>query len=317
MDDGRPGSVRAHLALGRGILARVVEHPANHGHRARALARAVSWQVLRRLWRRPVDIAYEGFRLRCHPGSNSASNVWYFTPHYDLHEMAFLDRYLRPGDHVLDIGANIGTYALFCAGRVGPTGRVTAFEPHPLNSDRLVENVRRNGLQAMVDVHASAVSAEAGTVSFHSARDVSNGIAVDGDTRGPTIEVPAVALDDVVAPDPRLAFAKLDVEGAEVLALAGARRLLASRLPAVWLVEVIATQLRWFGVGVDHLYDVFGAAGYEPWTCESGTGELRPGRPAGKANVVFVATSARPAVEARLAERPVAWVETSMSDPGA
>ena len=88
--------------------------------------------------------------------------------------------------------------------------------------------------------------------------DVSSGI-VPPRERHRSFTVPSGRLDDIVE-GTGIAAAKLDVEGAEVLALAGARRLLASRLPAVWLVEVIATQLRWFGVGVDHLYDVFGAA---------------------------------------------------------
>lgn len=302
------GGRRAEWALGREILGRVISHPANRNHRIRAVIRAVSWQVIGRLWRRPVQVPFERYRLICHPGSSSASNVWYFTPRYDYHEMAFLDRLLRAGDSVLDVGANIGTYSLFCAARVGPVGRVIAWEPHPEAASRLRENLHLNGLESVVEVHESAVSHEAGTVLFHSGRDVANGIAVADDPRGPTIGVPAVVLDDVVAENPGLIFAKLDVEGAEVSALRGATKLLRAGTPAVWMVEVIPSQLRWFDVDVDDLYGLMNAAGFEPWHFGGASGELTPGRPPTKANVVFISTLRRDEVEARLAERPRAWV---------
>jgi predicted methyltransferase len=87
--------------------------------------------------------AYGDTSLLCYPRSNSASNVIYFTPYYDYDEMHFLQRYLRPGDVVIDAGANIGTYTLLAATCVGPTGQVIAFEPAPVAFARLRENVAR------------------------------------------------------------------------------------------------------------------------------------------------------------------------------
>jgi FkbM family methyltransferase len=291
------------VALGRSIASRVVHHPANRHRPRRALARAMWWQARKRVWPRPVDVDFEGFTLRCHPDSQSASNVWYFTPRFDPVEMTFLDRYLRPGDHVLDIGANIGTYTLFAAARVAPGGRITAFEPEPRNAGRLRENVAINHLEGRVDVHAVAVADRPGTVAFLADRDVSNGLAASDDPRGETIEVPAVRLDDVVEAHPGLAVAKLDVEGAEGLALDGARNLLAAGRPAVWITEVIATQLRWFGTTTDDLVEQFAAHGYEPCSIDPVDGGLRWRAPVVKGNVFFVARSAAAEVEARLQER--------------
>ena len=67
--------------------------------------------------------------LRCYPDSPSASAMIYCHDSPDFHEMNFIRRYLRAGDTFLDIGANIGVYSLLAASRVGPSGRVVAFEP--------------------------------------------------------------------------------------------------------------------------------------------------------------------------------------------
>ncbi|MEO6629228.1 MAG: FkbM family methyltransferase [Aquihabitans sp.] len=290
--------------MARSISHKVLTHPANRAHPRRALARAVYWQVHKRVWRRPVDIDFEGFRLRCHPGSGSASNVWYFTSRFDFAEMAFLERYLRPGDHVLDVGANIGTYTLFMASLVGSTGHVTAFEPEPRNARRLAENVEINGLSAQVTVHPNAVADCPGTVPFFADRDVSNGLATQDDPRGRTIEVSAVRLDDVVTAHPRLQVAKLDVEGAEVMALAGAAGLLAAGQPRIWLTEVITSQLRWFGESRESLVTAFGEAGYVPCSVDDTSGRLVWDVPVTKGNVFFVARNAAAEVEQRLAARP-------------
>jgi FkbM family methyltransferase len=213
----------------------------------RALARGWGWQVRKRVLRRPVDVAYEGYVLRCHPDSQSASNVWYFTARYDHDEMDFLDRYLRPGDRVIDIGANIGTYVLFAARRIGPDGRITALEPEPRNATRLQENIDLNALGSLVEVHAVAVASETGEVEFTLDHDVSNAIVLTGAARGTRTVVPAVRLDEVVEAHERLAVAKMDVEGAEAMAMRGAEALLAERLPPVWITEILENQLQKLG----------------------------------------------------------------------
>lgn len=304
------GRATAEGRRARVIATQVLRHPANAAHPVRALARATWWQARKRVVRRPVDVDFEGFTLRCHPDSGSASNVWYFTSRYDHAEMAFLDRYLRAGDAVLDVGANIGTYTLFMAARVGSTGWIGAVEADPVAAARLRENVARNDLGRIVDVHEVAVDASPGSVAFFTDRDVANGIASPGDPRGSSTEVPAARLDSLVTRRSDLAVAKLDVEGVEVRALAGAADLLGAQRPPVWLVEVIRSQLRWFGSTVDDLVAVFAEAGFEPYLYDEGTHGLRPwsAPPAGtgnvKANVLFVATAAKADVDRRLASAP-------------
>jgi hypothetical protein len=59
----------------------------------------------------------------------------------DPHSIAFLERYLKPGDHVLDIGANNGAFAIQAARCVGLEGAVDAFEPSPQMRMKLNETL--------------------------------------------------------------------------------------------------------------------------------------------------------------------------------
>ncbi len=127
---------------------------------------------------------------------------------------------LREGDCVIDIGANIGAFAVLAARMVGETGRVFAYEPDPVCCERLRENVQLNGLQNVVVVN-SAVSGEAGTARLH--RHDKNAFSslfqdVDGrvDEHAESFEVSVVGIDEVIARCERpVRLLKVDCEGAE------------------------------------------------------------------------------------------------------
>jgi FkbM family methyltransferase len=210
------------LSCAASLIRQVWSHPANRHHRGRALARAVGWQLHKRVIRRPREITvYSGMKIRCYPKSNSASNLFYFGQYYEYDEMRLLARYLRPGDGFIDGGANIGTYSLLAAGIVGPGGRIDAFEPDPESARRFRENATLNGL-AWVELHEAALTERSGTVSFLTGGDVTNRIRPRSAMETGQIEVTCVSLDMAVPPDARYAMAKLDLEGAEVAALRGA-----------------------------------------------------------------------------------------------
>jgi FkbM family methyltransferase len=164
-------------------------------------------------------------RLRCYPRSNSANNVVYFTRRFEPAEMGFIEKFVQPGETVIDAGANIGAYSLLLAHLVGEEGRVIAIEPGADAAARLEENVVLNGLD-QVRVVAVAVGAEEGTADMTVADDVSNTLTVGLGTRD-VLSVPVVPLDDLVTGS--VAFIKLDIEGYEHEALRGACRVLADR----------------------------------------------------------------------------------------
>jgi FkbM family methyltransferase len=146
-------------------------------------------------------------------------------------EMAFLAAYLKPGMSVVDVGANVGVYALSMARRVGPQGHVFAFEPSSETRDRLVAGVKANGL-ANVTVLASAVSDQAGkAVLGHGASSELHALVANGP--GEPVALTTLDNEDGAGRWQRIDFLKLDAEGAEGRILAAAHAFLKRHAPLV------------------------------------------------------------------------------------
>jgi FkbM family methyltransferase len=151
-----------------------------------------------------------------------------------------LERFIEPGQVVYDVGANIGFFTILCARLTGPEGKVFAFEPMPQNAEALRHNISLNGLDNVVVVQ-KALSCESGTANlFLSPHSAFHSLDVEGASKrenlGPQageISVETITLDEFVAEDPARVpdLIKLDVEGAEVLALQGMRETLRSAEP--------------------------------------------------------------------------------------
>jgi FkbM family methyltransferase len=148
-------------------------------------------------------------------------------------EVAFLQRALPKGAYIADVGANVGVYSAALAHAAGPHGRVVAVEPHPVAGALLARNAAA-ARQAPIHAERRAVAAGAGRQSFRFGSSSELSGLVDG---GGDIEVETVALDALIGDLgwPRLDFLKIDVEGAEEAALAGAARTLADADPVVML----------------------------------------------------------------------------------
>ncbi|MFD1470320.1 FkbM family methyltransferase [Hymenobacter caeli] len=161
----------------------------------------------------------------------------YFLGGYEEPGQRFLERYLRPGDVFIDVGANIGLYALAAARRVGPRGRVHAFEPVPDTAARLRQHVALNEL-ANITVVEMAVSNAPGPVAIYLPPASNSGMA---SLYAYTAELHALAtvsattLDAYTAGWAAVRLVKLDIEGAEWQALQGMARLLATQRPALLL----------------------------------------------------------------------------------
>jgi FkbM family methyltransferase len=164
----------------------------------------------------------------------------YFNGDVEPDVQAVLQKYLRPGMTVYDIGANIGFFSLLAAGLVGATGRVTAFEADPEIAARLRENVTRNQ-GAPIGVEEKAVWSSSSPVFFARAnaevspdRGLGHVVDNDADKSAPsTIRVEAVSVDDYVSKSEAPNFIKCDVEGAEVEVFRGANKLLNERRPFI------------------------------------------------------------------------------------
>jgi FkbM family methyltransferase len=148
-----------------------------------------------------------------------------------------LRTHLRPGGVLFDVGANVGFFSVLAARLVGPAGRVYAFEPLPENVAALRRNVELNAL-ANVAVRTEAVADRSGEALLERREERAAARLIAERESSPVTDVMTVrtaALDDLVfggglpCPD----VIKLDVEGAEVRALNGMRRLLDEERPVV------------------------------------------------------------------------------------
>src|SRR5262245_30539798 len=106
---------------------------------------------------------------------------------------------LAPGMTALDVGANVGQYTLLAAQRVGPSGRVHAFEPTPHVAAKLRANVRLNGFRN-VTVAEMAVGDHCGEATlYYVDDDGSNNILAPEPGYPTSVKVPLITLDDYLA----------------------------------------------------------------------------------------------------------------------
>jgi len=149
-------------------------------------------------------------------------------------------RYIQPGMCVFDVGANKGQTTLIFASLVGPAGRVVAIEPAPEEFASLARNVELNHLSQVRALNAAAAD-DAGTRPFtYSAARPTQGKLADVERTyvipdAATIAVPAVTLDSLLASEPGPALIKIDCEGAAAAVLRGARQILATSHPLIYL----------------------------------------------------------------------------------
>lgn len=154
-------------------------------------------------------------------------------------ELGFFFRALQPGQVVLDIGANIGYFTLLFARGVGPKGHVYAFEPGPKSFKTLAKNIEVNGYQNVTLVN-KAVSHTTGTTTLYICRSGESDNRITDTVRCTDsydqMEMPTVKLDDFFLGNScPIDLIKMDIQGAEYLALKGMTNLLA-RNPQVRLV---------------------------------------------------------------------------------
>lgn len=197
---------------------------------------------------------------------------------WEPEETAFFVSRLRSGDIVFDIGANVGWFSLVAAKHVGSTGKVHAFEPRPETAQMLKRTIAMNGLRSIVQVWEFALSDQADEIRLQWESDTNNpghsflaskGKRHDTLAAHDSAKVISCRLDDVlpeVAPD----IIKIDIEGAEPLALAGAKSAILRKKPVI-LSEIFPDQLRKVaGVTTAQFIEQLEAYGYGCYLLEDG-----------------------------------------------
>lgn len=280
----------------------ILSHPANHGGRARALARAVQWHI-RRVGDGDVEAVITiDHRTRLLVGPANLSAVWMlYSGLHEYHELQFCLRYLRAQDHFVDVGANVGVFTTLIGTRI-PGVAITAIEPFPPVLEMLDRNCALNWL--VPDIRRVGVGAASGTATLEvAARDVHNRLSTDmAEGRGDGLSVPVTTLDEIVGDD-AVHLVKVDVEGGEHDVFRGAARLLSRTDPPVLLFELAGHEANYRTTPHD-IVELLAGYGYHLYLLD---GELTPydgrGLP-GTDNVV--ATTDPEAMRARLSSRRAA-----------
>jgi FkbM family methyltransferase len=186
----------------------------------------------------------------------------FYKQHFEAEAAEALRTWARPGTTVIDVGAGMGFFTVRFARWVAPGGRVIAVEPETENLRLLRHRLESSGLAANVDVIEGVAAEEPGMLRlainpFHPA---DHRIGKEG------LPVRAWTIDELVAARgwPAISLIKIDVQGAEVRVLRGARATIARFHPRLF-VEVDDRALEEGGFSVDLLFDEIERQGYRPY----------------------------------------------------
>lgn len=192
------------------------------GRRVALILRRLAMKTLKGL---PLDLETCGVRMRLYPYKNVCERRILFTPQYfDAEELKILAGRIREGFTFIDVGSNVGWYALFIAREAGASlaTRILAVEPQPEIFDRLIYNIRQNpfGMIKAVDCAVADKTGEL-TLFLDPLNRGEASLKIVNSSQTDAIRVPAVTLLDLLSREglTRVDAIKLDVEGAEDLVL--------------------------------------------------------------------------------------------------
>jgi FkbM family methyltransferase len=137
----------------------------------------------------------------------------------------------QDGMTVLDVGGCRGEYAIYASKRVGPTGKVLLLEPDPTNIELAKKNIRLNGNPSNIEIIPAGLWSERGTVSFAAGYADTSSIVSLAESPpsepGRVMDIPTESLASLVERYKleRMDMVKMDIEGAELQAVAGAAQL--------------------------------------------------------------------------------------------
>lgn len=177
-----------------------------------------------------VTIEHRGKRLTLDAvaGDHIASVIAGSGTFYEWQMLGALEEYLKPGDFVIDVGANIGNHSLYFAAVCG--AEVLAFEPLPLTADILQRNVEQNFLDDQVEVSRKVIGAESSTATLIKFDHSNIGATSFGLSSSGGYTVSALDLERIHR---KVALIKVDAEGMDIPALRGAVGLISRDRPII------------------------------------------------------------------------------------
>jgi FkbM family methyltransferase len=190
----------------------------------------------------PVDVSYQGAAFRFHHQASATERGALFNPDYNIQELDFLRAHTPAGGIFIDVGANVGTYAMVLAHHVGTSGRVIAIEPHPVAFTRLAFNRAASGATQVTLVAAAAGPSDGELMIETDGENIGASHIVLSNIKGNAIKVPSLRLQRILgdAGARHVDAMKIDVEGYEDRVLTG---FFAEAPPSLWPHAVVIEHL--------------------------------------------------------------------------
>lgn len=206
----------------------------------------------------------------------------YFLRGYSNDELDLVAKHLSPGDIFVDVGANIGLFSLLAAQKVGPNGRVLAFEPASDTTQQFKSNSALNNMDDRIQFFQYALSDSKGELTLYDSD-------VEQDDLGKrsffqkgeaTETVPVRVFDELVASgevqiDRPIGVIKIDVEGAELMVLKGMRESIVTHKPRLIVFEINEPLLQASGTSAEELDSFMVSCGYQDQSDDASAGPTR------------------------------------------
>jgi FkbM family methyltransferase len=201
------------------------------------LSRLVNW-----LRAGPVDMPYQGVSFRFYHQASATERGALFNPDYNIEELDFLRAHTPVGGVFVDVGANVGTYAMVLARQVGAGGQVIAIEPHPITHARLAFNRAASHFTQVMLIAAAAGPSDGELMIETDGDNLGASHIVSGDRAGHAIRVPSLRLQRILEDCgvSHIDALKIDVEGYEDRVLTG---FFQQAPPSLWPRAVVIEHL--------------------------------------------------------------------------
>lgn len=188
------------------------------------------------------------------------------TEHHEEDENKIYEKYIKKGDVVLDVGAFIGDNSLDFAKLVGDKGKVYAFEANRKNWELLKKNIEANSYKNIVAVNLAVSNKTGKTKMYHnpfrsSSDRIYNKDSLNNPLNWRAEEIECTRLDDFIKG--RVDLLKIDIEGAEPLAIEGAKRILKENRNLKIMLEFSPSTVSNFGITGEKYLKNFIKLGFE------------------------------------------------------